>query len=655
MSCAPGRPAFRLLDPRVGWATAASDGLTGLDSALRLAPAGPPGENPAATAAVFGDPRLARGCGPDEWYAIDGTRPAVLRLTHGGWIRTGLGGRHLVAIAARGRVLAVADRLRRQVDVFDGGGEHRTARLDLDADPVAVAIAPWGDILVAVTGSGPIRRFGPHGEKRSAAPWAAPPQVLGMAFAGTGVLLLTRDPAGALTIWRAERDRPEVTALTLAEAAALTGPSGVAAVGADGFCLGGRRCWSWAGQPVDDVAATRPQPLHTEGQLLTRAIDSGRPDCRWHRLRADAEVPPGATVRIAVATSETGDTQPAKGAETGPRWAGFPAGIPHPGDWQELPAGAADALIDRPPGRYLFVRVRLTGDGTVTPVVHGIRLDFPRATSLDRLPEVWQDDRTAAGFTARFLSLFDGRIEDLDRVIERYPALLDAAHVPDAILPWLAGLLGLGDDPGWSDTTRRTLIRAAPELYRLRGTPQGLRRAVELVFGVVPVIEELGAARAWGALSTRAVLGSVRLFGPSRVRLRLNRSTLGRTPIRSLGDPRLDVYGSDAYRFRVLIPPAPDRAVDVRRLEALVRAQAPAHTVATVRIGGSGLVVGRRSVVGVDTLLVGPPAPVLGPASGPGETAVLNHRAVLRPGTRRANAAIRAGDRSVVGINMVVR
>jgi phage tail-like protein len=653
MSCVPGRPTFRLLDPRVGWAMASAEGLTGLDSALRLVPAGPPGEDPAAVAAVFGDPRLARGCGPCEWYAIGGTRPAVLRLAHGEWTRTGLGGPHPAAIAARGRVLAVADRLRRQVFVFDG--EHRAARLDLDADPVAVAVAPWGEILVAVTGSGPIRRFGPHGETRPAAPWEAPPQVIGMAFAGTGVLLLTRDLAGALSVWRAERDRPEVTSLTLAEAAALTSPSGVAAVGTDGFCLAQGRCWSWAGQPVDGIAAIPPQPLRTEGQLLTRAIDSGLPRCQWHRLRIDAEVPPGTTLRIAVATSELGDAQPAKGAETDPRWTGFLAGIPHPGDWQELSAGAPDVLLDRPAARYLFVRLRLTGDGTATPVVHGIRLDFPRATSLERLPGAWRDDRAAADFTARFLSLFDSRLEELDRVIERYPALLDAAHVPDAVLPWLAGLLGLGNDPGWSDATRRSLIRAAPELYRLRGTPQGLRRVIELVFGVVPVIEELGAARAWGALSGRAVLGSVRLFGPSRVRLRLDRSILGRTPIRSLGDPRLDVYGSDAYRFQVLIPPAPDRPVNVRRLEALVRAQAPAHTVATIRTGGSGLVVGRRSVVGVDTLLVGPPAPILGPAAGPGETAVLNHRTVLWPGGRRANAAIRAGDRSVVGVNTVVR
>src|SRR5207253_3407809 len=61
----------------------------------------------------------------------------------------------------------------------------------------------------------------------------------------------------------------------------------------------------------------------------------------------------------------------------------FPAGIPHPADWQDAPGGALDFLVDQPPARYLYLRLRLTG-GVATPLVRRIRLDFPRVRSEER-------------------------------------------------------------------------------------------------------------------------------------------------------------------------------------------------------------------------------------------------------------------------------
>ncbi|HEV3287804.1 MAG TPA: phage tail protein, partial [Streptosporangiaceae bacterium] len=541
MTCPPSRPSFRLLDPRVGWDPASAEGLDPLDlpddpdgagdrGTLRLAALAGPGEDPAAVAGVFGDRRLARGCGPCEWYVLV-TRPApgLLRLGPCG-PRSSLGPNPLagsevshdqgfspvwgrgrapflpdpVAVAARGRLFAVADRLLRQVLVWDGGGDRLIARLVLDRDPVALAIAPWGEVLVAAADDEQVRRFGLHGGARPPAPWQVPGQVVAIVFGRTDagscpVILLVRAVDGALTCWLTDREAADAVQISLAAAAELAGPSGVAAVGDRGFCLASvassttistatsetwnnqddppvQCCWSWCGKPLtsDDIGAPAPRPLVRQGQLLTQAIDSGIPRCLWHRLRVDADVPPGTSLDIAVATSEAGDEQPPKGTPDDPVWAGFASGVPHADDWEQLPPGATDVLLRRPPGRYLFLRARLTGDGIATPVVHSIRLDFPRVTSLDQLPEVWQDDAAGADFTARFLSLFDASLGELDRVIERYPALLQADAVPGEVLPWLAGLLGLGFDPSWPVARRRALVQAAPELYRLRGTPEGL-------------------------------------------------------------------------------------------------------------------------------------------------------------------------------------
>jgi phage tail-like protein len=248
--------------------------------------------------------------------------------------------------------------------------------------------------------------------------------------------------------------------------------------------------------------------------------------------------------------------------------------------------------------------------------VRRVRLDMPRATSLDRLPEVYRDDPTAADFGERFLALFDAQIEALDRAIERLPALLDVGGVPDEVLPWLASLLGESLDPAWAAERRRALLAAAPELHRERGTVAGLRRVITLALGVEPVIEELAAARAYGSVGRDARLGSVRLHGRSRARFRVGRSPLGRAPLRSYGDPDDDVAREAAYRLRVRVPPIPGmtRAQAEARLRRLVEAQKPAHVVAATAVGAGGGVLGAGLVVGVDTVIGPPAAPVLGRA-----------------------------------------
>ncbi|MDW6066216.1 phage tail protein I [Streptomyces sp. FXJ1.4098] len=292
-----------------------------------------------------------------------------------------------------------------------------------------------------------------------------------------------------------------------------------------------------------------------------------------HRVRVDAAVPAGTAVAVEIVVSEDGRYEES--------------------DWQMSAPGATDFLVDQPPGRFLRLRLRLSGDGGTTPAVRRIRLDFPRATSADLLPPAFRQDPAADDFTERFLSLFDATLAQLDRVIERYPALLDPAGVPDRVLPWLAGLLGLSYEAGWDAATRRALLAAAPELYRRRGTPWALREAVRIVFGVAPVIDELAADRRWAQLRKDGQgqrpepqqdqgLGSVRLFGRSASRFRVGGSALGAAPLRAFGAPDSDPYTVHAHRFRVLLPAG---SADGEALLRLVERQAPAHTVGSVRTG----------------------------------------------------------------------
>ena len=330
-----------------------------------------------------------------------------------------------------------------------------------------------------------------------------------------------------------------------------------------------------------------------------------------------------------------------------------PALAPHPDDWRPLPNSALDFLIDQPPGRYLWLRIRFSGDGHQTPVLRRVRLDFPRSTSLDSLPHVYRENPRAEDFSERFLSLFDASIADLDAAIEQFPAALDIASVRSELLPWLASFLDLVFDPSWEPARQRAILAALPRLYRLRGTVAGLRLAIRLVFDTEVAIQELAFERAWGKLGQHgnAMLGGVRLFGKSRARFALGRSGLSRAPIKSYGNPDLDAVSSGAYRFRVLVPPGRlVSGLSAQRLARLVESQKPAHTQATVRSGGSGFVIGSFSAIGVDSVLAPLPAPVLGAAGN----VRLGRMSVLWPARRGGHSTFVLGNPVVVGIQTVL-
>jgi phage tail-like protein len=340
------------------------------------------------------------------------------------------------------------------------------------------------------------------------------------------------------------------------------------------------------------------------GQFLSDVLDSGIPGCAWHRIRVDADVPPGTTVEIAFATTDgptAGRTPVSAPTDT---WRAYPAGDPHPSDWVALQSRALDSTLRSPPGRFGYLRIRLIGSDDATPTIHQVRLDLPRSTSLEFLPAAYSEDPEAKDFTERLLSVLDAQLEEMDEVLARRPALLDAEALPDDALGWLAGLLGTGFETEMSVANRRAILRSAPDLFRRRGTPQGLVDTLQLALGVTSSVEEMGVTRPWGAVGT-AHLGSVRLFGRSLARFRLGTSRLGVARVESRGNPDDDALLAGAHRLTVHVPAGTDTALVGR----VVRSQIPAHVVSRVHAATAGFVATTLRV-GIDTTIV-PPAPAV--------------------------------------------
>ena len=696
MSCVGDSQIFRLLDGFIGWDEDDATGLTGyqFDDAegLRLALVDPDAVSAAVVLAYLPPPQLAHGCGRCDWFLANKSqflrRDCCAPNWFSAWSRACE--QHplmsAIAVAARGHRVAVADDEAKRVWIWERDGEQLVAAIntndlaDVDCSesldspnsisrPGALAFTPWGELLVADLKTNAIWRFGPSGEVRGTLPIASPPTAEGeyidrLAVSDNcSIWLVTRTRDSSLKLWRARTGDPEFKKATVDELQKAFKATGLTAASDQGFCLEEcgpeglpvPRCFGWDGECLPTVIEPPVRPSRNEqGQLLTQALDSGIPRCRWHRVRLEADVPTGTSVEVSVATSET-EEAPAQGdgkQEGG--WKKFPAGVPHHLDWQVAPAGSLDFLVTQPPGRFLFVRIRLKGDTKTTPVVRRLRLDFPRVTSLDYLPGVYRDNPEAEDFSERFLALFDAAISDLDRAIERAPALLDPQGVPDDVLPWLGSFLDLAFDPAWNADLRREILRSLPKLYRLRGTAAGIVDTVKLIFGVEPAIQEMATERNWASLArnngssvgNRSQLGATRLFGRSKARFRLNSSPLGQAPVRSYGNADHDPLLAQAFRLRVLVPPlSTDSPIERDRLERLIVSQKPAHTVAAIRFGGTGFVLGNTSAVGVDTVIAPLPPPVL----GEGGNVRLHRMSVLWHGDRGRRKGTLLGESTVLG------
>ena len=546
-----------------------------------------------------------------------------------------------VAVATAGRNVAVADAGQNAVLLFADHGRRLVMRVGF-ANPGPIAYAPWQEWLIVDAARKRIARLDLAGFGRGHLRPALPGSVDRMAVDSEGRVWLAIEEAPLdghkpVSLWFAARNDAAFTRATLDDLQRAFEPNGITVTNTRGFCLAALKaacgpCFSWYGRQLQTpLTAVAPSAQYvTQGQLLTLAIDSGIPRCRWHRVRWQGSAPAGTTITISVSTSD--DPTPAAQGVADGIWAPFAPGRPHPGDWQRVD-NQRDFLIRQPEGRYLFMRIRMTGDGRQTPRIRRMRLDFPRQTSLDQLPLVFRDSPEAEDFSERFLALFDSFLDDVDEQIARMSALLDVDGVPDGVLPWLGSFLDIAMDPAWDATRRRRLLQAAPKLYRMRGTVDGMRAAIRLVFDVDPVIREAANERAWGALGAVALGGGVRLFGPSQWRFRLDRSRLGHAPLRSFGQVEFDPFNSVAYRFDVLVPLRLD-GTSRQRVQQLIEAQKPAHTVARLLDSRGQFVLGGEISVGVDTMLAPFDPSVLGSGGN-----VRLGRATVLSGARAADTA----------------
>lgn len=211
------------------------------------------------------------------------------------------------------------------------------------------------------------------------------------------------------------------------------------------------------------------------------------------------------------------------------------------------------------------------------------------------LPAIFSED----AFLGRFLLAFEqvltglpGQVGSepvpalgLEEIIANMAMLFDPKASWDSILPekerqseflnWLAGWVSLGLRADWTDAQKRDFLANIVPLYRQRGTEKNLAELLRIYTGLSPVIRTVDVEFQIGEKSTIGV------------------------------DTQLG--GGSPHFFNVTVTmPNPDAGTLQRQrqiAEALIELQKPAHTDYALAIQFNTFQIGKRSTIGLDTLL----------------------------------------------------
>jgi len=466
----------------------------------------------------------------------------------------------------------------------------------------------------------------------------------------------------------------------------VDGPTAVASFGVRSF--DGRALWLDCGTVYASTAAgararyARELPVETEGSVETFAFDSMIFACVWHRVFVDACLPVGTAITLEAKTTDDLPPLPILRPPRPPADISAPL-VPVAADdpWKPLlslqadepgwwPVGVLDArgaladivdpperivrpsedplgpqrstsvapwpqvtlegLIKVPPGRYLALRITLTGTARTSPAVLAVRATYQRPSLLEHLPAFWRADPVAADATDRALALFEGWVTETDARITALRELADPRLVSPEALDWLASYVALTFDQRIDEAVRRQLLSEIVALYQQRGTVPGLTRLLSILARApVILVEDFRLRRQAGVFldDDAAIIGPGLQLGdsesmsvaedPADVALEADYAALmlRRELVRAAGgtpcppadppdpietDPLARFVRRFAHRFTVVLP---CRRTDT--LEAVIQdaveANKPAHTLHTLCWLDAGFQLG-RALVGLSRL-----------------------------------------------------
>ena len=554
-------------------------------------------------------------------------------------------------VLAGSSLIAIGDLASSSVLLLDPE-RHSVVEVRRGINAGAAAFDEETNLYIADAGANRIRRFDRFGVVRWDAPAPLIDQPVAIAAACGRIFALGKDTQSGgweVVSWRPGKpDAPQVhaqgmlqqpTGLGASDDALYVGDNSlrrILKISAASDSLAGAAL-GYRG-PVAALALDRKAGLYvlaggTSAPLrLTLDAGSVNSGILWGRVRAPKSLP--VTWHRGHATLTAGNDQSHFQFFTAPKLPPTPsmtASQPFGPGWEAKGLDLGDFFLGTGRGTDLWIGVHMFSDGSSTPALSQVKINFDQPTYLSYLPPLYRDQGDCGDFLLRYLSLFESFFTEGEAEIMDLPAMFDPDSAPVDILPWLGSWLAIDWDERWNAAKGREVIRKAFDLYGKRGTLEGLREALELFAGVRAVIlEPINEAAWWGLPSvpdcaglgemtastlgittgTMAVEPQGAVVGVSAV---LDRSHLIRNA--DFGKPLFD---QTAHQFSVCLYAGQLSCQEtLAKVQEIVEREKPAHTAYQICTFGPRMRVGQQCRIGIDTLVAGAPSPVrLGSADG---------------------------------------
>jgi phage tail-like protein len=393
-----------------------------------------------------------------------------------------------------------------------------------------------------------------------------------------------------------------------------------------------------SGNSVPNPPKDPPLLFETSGTFWSEPLDSSIYRCQWHRVVLYGEVPRKTAIFVSTFTSEVEQTLDQIQALPESAWKSNALITSMKGQW--------DGLVFSGPGRYLWLRVRLSGDGSASPKISSVRIEYPRVSLTRYLPAVFDEDPRGADFTGRFLSIFDTGFRTIESKIDQEAGFFEPLSAPAGpgpkrdFLSWLASWIGVSLDRNWAIDQRRQFLKLAGKLQAIRGTRLGLHQQLVILLGMQPedvccpcdqpkrtcipkplncalppkgcawepppLILENYELRRWlfvgsGTLGDNAVVWGQRIVNRSQLG---NSMQAGSTQLKTTPDPLHDPFLVYAHKFTVFVPTRFASIEKNRRsLINLLESEKPAHTQYQVEYVAPRMRIGFQSMIGLDSVV----------------------------------------------------
>lgn len=500
--------------------------------------------------------------------------------------------------------------------------------------PVAVAVAPGGELYLLDAGLGRLIRYNPDTKKEEQLGEPSEELLKGLAPTAMqidqrGVIFIATSNPAALHVFDGDGSYIGATSQT-SNGTVWQGielPPEITQIGGIGFDRNGG-IYLATNRGLAKFTLSK-NPVGQFGLFYSRTLDNGTPEGLWHRLGLHGRFPAKTNVEVyyhasgSTALRTAYDRVLSGGGSIEEKVAGIEALLSPLWNGPEVFKGseAADApSIPETPGiapsdmsfeankgRFLWLKLRLvTFDQKVRPSIRSARIYYPRLSYLRYLPPAYREDAVSAAFLERFLSIFETLFDGLDQQIDELFRYFNPSLAPPGFLPWLGSWIDVAFDEDLPTQSVRRLIKRAPALFARKGTVQSLTELLEIYTGKrVFVIEQMRGLKPMILGSEKLRLGSgTVLLGGGLKGFRLgDTSVVGHGGVRDRVSDPIEPFLPLTRRFTVLVDL--DREEFLRRratLGRIVAEQKPTHTSCELRLIADQTMVG-KAVLGVSASL----------------------------------------------------